>query len=132
MKSRGPPCRDPRDTGWNAVENPVLKRKDGLKIKATIRRLDGASTARATPEEAPERVGLAEQGRADHTLARPQVHFIEKIPGVGAEREVEAPAGGISWPEEAAGPATSTQPARAKAAAPAAATAWATPKPTSR
>ena len=97
--------------------NPPLKCKQRLKINAPIGGLGGASTAPATTEEPTQRVRLAEQGRADHSDARPKVYIIEKIPGVGAEREVEASIGGGSWSEEAARPTASTQTARAKTAA---------------
>jgi len=97
-----------------------LERKGRLKINAAIRGL--GSTAPAAPAEKPtNRVRLAKQGRADSPLPRPQVYIIKEIPGVGAEREVEAPtAGGSPTAERTPAPTASTQPARAKPSTPAA------------
>jgi hypothetical protein len=63
---------------------------------------------------------LAKQGRADDTAPWPEVHIVKEIPGVGAEREAEAPIVGCSPAAED----TAAQAAWAKAtAAPAATTA---------
>lgn len=105
--------------GYAECADRALERKDRLKINATIRGL--GSTAPAA-EEPTNRVRLAKQGRADNTAPWPEVHVIEEIPGVDAEREVEAPTAGCSPSAEGAAP-PSGQPAWAKTAAPATATA---------
>ena len=104
-----------RGDGIDRVE--LLERKDHLKVNATIRGLESTAPA-STAEEPPNRVRLAKQGRADSPDPRPEIHIIEEIPGVDAEREVEAPIAVCSPAEETAQPAaTSAQPTRPETAA---------------
>ena len=97
------------------------EREHDLEIDAAVGGL--GATARATSEESANRVRLTEQGREDVSNPRPEVHVVEEISGVSAEREVEAPVVIVSPAKDPArATSTSAEPSRAKTAPDATAT----------